>query len=94
MHKATDFRQKEVINIKTGRRIGFISDVDIDMDNGTLNSVIIPGNGKFLGLFGGEKDIVIPWNAIRTIGDDIILVDFNEPAKLEATSPFKVQKSK
>ncbi len=78
MHKTADFRQKEVINIATGQRIGYISDVDIDMNSGTLNSVIIPGNGKFFGLFGGEKDIVIPWEAIRTIGDDIILVDYND----------------
>lgn len=92
MNKATDFRQKEVINIRTGRRIGFISDVDIDMEKGTLNSVIIPGNGKILGIFGGEKDIVIPWNAIKTIGDDIILVDFTESPKPETVSAFKVQK--
>lgn len=85
MHKTADFRQKEVINIATGQRIGYISDVDIDMDNGTLNSVIIPGNGKFFGLFGGEKDIVIPWDAIKTIGDDIILVDYNDfPTRREA----------
>ena len=76
MNKATDFRQKEVINIATGERIGYICDVDIDMEQGRLNSVIIPGNGKFFGLFGSEKDIVIPWDAIRTIGDDIILVDY------------------
>lgn len=92
MNRTTDFRQKEVINIKTGRRIGYISDVDIDMEKGILNSVIIPGNGKILGLFGGEKDIVIPFSAIRTIGDDIILVDFNEPTVPEVTSPFKVQR--
>lgn len=85
MHKAADFRQKEVINIATGQRIGYISDVDIDMDKGTLNSVIIPGSGKLFGLFGGEKDIVIPWEAIRTIGDDIILVDYNDfPTRREA----------
>ena len=78
MHKTADFRQKEVINIATGERIGYISDVDIDMNSGTLNSVIIPRSGKIFGLFGGEKDIVIPWDAIRTIGDDIILVDYNE----------------
>ena len=85
MHKAADFRQKEVINIADGKRIGFIGDVDINMEDGTLNSVIIPGQGKFFGLFGGDKDIIIPWSAIRTIGDDVILVDYREyPAKREA----------
>ncbi|MBQ2967994.1 MAG: YlmC/YmxH family sporulation protein [Clostridia bacterium] len=77
MHKAADFRQKEVINIKTGQRMGYISDVDIDMNNGSLNSIIIPGGSKFLGVFGKEEDIIIPWNAIRTIGDEVILVDYD-----------------
>ncbi len=76
MHKAADFRQKEVINIKTGQRLGYVADVDIDMDKGTLNSVIIPGAGKVLGLFGKGEDIVIPWECIRTIGDELILVEY------------------
>ena len=76
MQKAADFRQKEVINIKTGQRLGYISDVDIDMDKGVLNSIVVPKGAKFLGIFGKEEDYVIPWNQIKTIGDDIILVDF------------------
>lgn len=77
MQKTADFRQKEVINIKTGQRMGFISDVDVDMDKGTLNSVIIPGTGKVLGMFGRGEDVVIPWECIRTIGDEVILVDYD-----------------
>lgn len=77
MQKTADFRQKEVINIKTGQRMGFISDVDVDMDKGTLNSVIIPGAGKVLGMFGRGEDVVIPWECIRTIGDEVILVDYD-----------------
>lgn len=85
MNKATDFRQKEVINIATGQRLGFVSDVDIDMEHGTLNSVIIPGGGKLFGMFGGDKDIVIPWDSIRTIGEDVILVDYKDlPVRREA----------
>lgn len=77
MQKAADFRQKEVINIKTGQRMGYIADVDIDMDKGTLNSVIIPGTGKVFGMFGKGEDMVIPWECIRTIGDEVILVDYD-----------------
>ena len=85
MQKAADFRQKEVINIKTGQRLGYISDVDIDMDKGTLNSVIIPGGGKFLGMFGRTEDVVIPWECIRTIGDELILVDYEvSPVRRQA----------
>lgn len=81
MLKASDFRQKEVINIEDGKRLGFVCDVDIDMEKGVLNSIVIPGGGKVLGIFGGDDDYVIPWKQIRTIGDDVILVDFVIPHK-------------
>ena len=76
MLKASDFRQKEVINIYDGKRLGYVCDVDIDMEKGVLNSIVVPGGGKVLGLFGGKEDYIIPWKQIKTIGDDIILVDF------------------
>ncbi len=76
MYKASDFRQKEVINIYDGQRLGFVCDVDIDMTCGKLNSIIVPGSGKILGIFGKSEDYVIPWHNIKTIGEDIILVDF------------------
>ena len=81
MLKASDFRQKEVINIEDGKRLGCVCDVDIDMEKGVLNSIVIPGGGKVLGIFGGDDDYVIPWKQIRTIGDDVILVDFVIPHK-------------
>ncbi len=81
MVKASDFRQKEVINIYDGKRLGYVCDVDIDMVKGVLNAIIVPGNGKVLGLFGKDDDYVIPWDKIKTIGDDIILVDYSIPPK-------------
>ena len=81
MVKASDFRQKEVINIYDGKRLGYVCDVDIDMEKGVLKAIIIPGSGKVLGLFGGDDDYVIPWERIKTIGDDIILVDYSIPQK-------------
>lgn len=71
--RASDFRHKEVIDVYTGSRLGFITDVDIDLEKGSVNSVILPGKRRFLGLFSGE-DIEIPWSRISKIGDDIILV--------------------
>ncbi|MBZ4644985.1 MAG: hypothetical protein PWR27_643 [Petroclostridium sp.] len=76
--RASDFRQKEVINIADGKRLGFVYDVEIDMNKGVIESIIVPGPGKFLGLFGRDTDYVIPWNSIKKVGDDIILVDMNE----------------
>ena len=73
-----DFRHKEVINISDGKRLGFIEDVDLNTENGEISSVIIPVSGKILGVFGKDTEYVIPWDSIKKIGQDIVLVDFVE----------------
>lgn len=75
MGRTMDFRQKEVINVCDGRRLGFICDVDIDFDSGVIKAIVVPGPGKFFGLFGGSDDMVIPWENIAKIGVDTILVE-------------------
>ncbi len=80
--RASDFRQKEVINIADGKRLGFVYDVKIDMTKGVIESIIVPGPGKLLGLFGRNTDYVIAWQNIKKVGDDIILVDLN-PDKIK-----------
>ncbi len=72
--RASDFRHKEVIDTYTGSRLGFITDVDIDLEKGVVNSVIIPGKRRFFGLIAPKEDIEIAWSRISKIGDDIILV--------------------
>jgi len=72
--KGLDFRHKEVINIKDGRRLGYVQDVNADLETGTITSIIVPGNNKLFGLFTSDE-IVIPWSNIKRISDDIILVE-------------------
>ena len=73
--KGLDFRKKEVINIKDGRRLGFVQDVTADLKTGVIKEIIVPGDNKLFGLFSNNQEIVIPWNAIKCISDEIILVD-------------------
>ena len=73
--RISDLKQKEVINIKDCKRLGFVGDVDFDMETGTLLSIIVPGAGCFCGFLGREKEYVIPFCDICQTGDDIILVD-------------------
>ncbi len=75
MYKLSDLRDRDVINIYDGRRLGVIIDVDVDPDCGRIVSLICPGGGRFFGLFGGGKDYVIPWERVVRIGPDVILVD-------------------
>jgi len=76
--KASDLR-KEVIDIRTGRRLGELVDVEIDDETGRITAIVVPGESKFFGFVGGGPDIVIPWSQIRRIGPDCILVELEGP---------------
>ena len=73
-NKGLDFRHKEVINILDGRRLGFVQDVIASLETGIITSIVVPGNNKFFNVFS-SNDIVIPWQNIKCIGDDVILVE-------------------
>ena len=73
--KGLDFKHKEVVNIKNGKRLGYVQDVCADLETGTITSIIVPGNSKLINIFASTNEIVIPWQNIKCIGDDIILVE-------------------
>ena len=73
--KGLDFKHKEVVNVNNGKRLGFVQDVCADLETGKITSIIVPGSNKILNIFNQENDIVIPWEKIKCIGDDLILVE-------------------
>ena len=77
--RIVEMRNKEVICIKDGTRLGCVCDVEIDTCSGQLVSIVIFGRPKLFGLLGREEDCVIPWNCIEVIGPDTILVSFEPP---------------
>lgn len=75
--KGLDFKHKEVVNIKDGKRLGFVQDVCADLGTGKITSIIVPGNNKLMNIFSQGTDIEIPWQDIKCIGDDLILVEID-----------------
>ncbi len=75
MTRLLDLKQKEVINIKDGTRYGFVCDIEFEEKSGTIKSLIVPVSGKGLSMLKREQEYVIPWEEIKKIGDDIILID-------------------
>lgn len=73
--KGLDFKHKEVINITDGKRLGYVQDVTADLNSGVITSIIVPGASKLFNIFSGNDDIIIPWQNIKCIGDDVILVE-------------------
>lgn len=76
--KISEFQVKDVVSVSNGKRLGHIYDLEINVVTGKIEAIIIQGNGKMMGLFGRENDIVIPWKQIVKIGTDVILVRHNE----------------
>ena len=73
--KLTDLQCKEVICISDGRRLGFITDVLVEVPEGKICAIVVPGPCKVLGVMGRHDDYVVSWDCIRRIGPDIGLVD-------------------
>ena len=73
--RISELKQKEVINVKDCKRLGFVGDVDFDMQTGCMLAIIVPGPGCICGFLGREKEYIIPFCDICQVGDDIILVD-------------------
>lgn len=77
MAKSSDFRQKEVINVRDGRKLGVIIDMEFDLHAGRITAIVVPGPNRWMGFLKGDQDIVISWEKIKKIGDDVILVDID-----------------
>jgi len=73
-----DLRNKEVIDLSDGKRLGFVCDIDVDIESGRIIAIVVPGKKGFGGFFGKTEDYVIPWSSICKIGNDIIIVN-NQP---------------
>lgn len=76
-----DMRHKEVINIKDGARLGNVCDLEVDTENARVSALIIYGRLRFFGLLGRDDDVVIRWQDIHVIGDDTILVTYDDCAR-------------
>ena len=61
-----DMRNKEVINLQDGTRLGFVGDVEIDTENAKLTTIIIYGRSRLFGLLGRTDDIMMKpfWSTI------------------------------
>ena len=66
-----------MICVTSGQRLGFIGDVEVEVPEGKVCALIVPGPGGLLGLGPSRHDYCIPWSCIRRIGPDIVLVDVN-----------------
>ena len=88
----SDLRYKEVIDQSTGQRLGYVCDAEIDLDDGKIVSLIVPGQKKLGGLLSGDDDYILPWGSISRLGEDIILAEVSAPTRKAPESSLSTRK--
>ena len=72
----SDIEEKDVINVVTGERIGFVSSLRIDTNSGQIIAITVQPSMKFVSFFSKDEAlVVVPWNQILKIGEDVIIVN-------------------
>ena len=73
----SELRCREVINVCTGERYGNVCDLVFDPCTGEVQAIVVPGAPRFFGLLKGREGTAIPFDRIRKLGEDVILVELS-----------------
>ncbi len=70
---------KEVINLGDGARLGIVGECELTFDSrtGIIGGLILPKRKSLFNILGENQVVTIPWQAIKRIGDEIVIVDLN-----------------
>lgn len=77
MIKASELREKEIINVVDGSKLGMISDIEIDLEEAKIKAIIMPKPGGIMSFFSKANNIIIEWKDIVRIGREVVLVNIN-----------------
>lgn len=77
-----ELAKKEVISCLDCSRLGCIIDINIQLENAAIVSVVV--ELPQCGFSFRRNTIVIPWECIKKIGDDLIIADYILPPKDES----------
>lgn len=69
-----ELRSKEIIDLGTGERLGYIDDIRFDTDTSEVTALVIYGRNRMLGFLPRGDDLEIPCSAVEVIGEETILV--------------------
>ena len=72
--RLSDLQNKSVIDITDGKNIGNIIDLEIKED-GTAVGLIVEKYKFLISSFSNKKELIIKWDQIKKIGEDVILVN-------------------
>lgn len=77
--RLNDLVGKEMVNIYDGMRMGTVgeSDMLVDQESGQIISIILPNRGNAFNFWADRQKLVIPWEAVKKIGREVIVVELD-----------------
>lgn len=76
--KISDLQERQIINIADGKCLGNIKDIELDLTNGCIKALVLPGLSGFWNMLQNHGELVIPWEKVVRIGVDVVLIDAEE----------------
>ncbi|WP_053957383.1 YlmC/YmxH family sporulation protein [Inediibacterium massiliense] len=71
---------KEIVNLNDGGRLGILAESDllIDERNGKIKAVLVPDFKNQFSIFHDKNFLEIPWDCVRKIGSDMVIIEMEE----------------
>ena len=78
--RLADMGYKEIVNLSTGSRYGDFAGAELlfDETRGKIKAILVPGVRGRMAFMSSPDWISIPWESVRKIGEDIIIVETRE----------------
>lgn len=75
---------KEIVNLNDGGRLGILAESDLLVDerNGKIRALLVPDFRNQFSIFSDKNFVEIPWDCVRKIGNDMIILEMEEEKTL------------
>ena len=79
-----------MVNLTDGTRLGTIANSDLIFDGktGQIESIVLPNKGSLLNFFGCRHQFVIPWDSVKKIGAEVIIVEIENSRSQIMKNPY------
>ena len=80
--------RKDVIQARTGANLGRVDDVEFAPESARVEGLVMRGRPRLFGLLGRDADVIIPWQEVVQLGEDVLLVSSEPPTEPAGTGPL------
>lgn len=70
--RLSELQSKNIVTLD-GKLIGNI--IDVIIENGTIKYLVVEKSKFLISMFTSKDEVEIKWSQIKTIGDDVIIVE-------------------